>query len=621
MDSLRAMSINQLRRRKSALPLFALLFLHCFQIRAQSYDLREFSTRDLSDAKSPSPNWQIVGEVSGGYNTPTVNTKPGTGILFDNYSKDYQYKTSADLVSNFEHGDIYLELDFLLPKGSNSGIYLQGRYEIQLYDTWASTTPKQGDCGGIYQRWIEAEKRGYEGHAPRINACLAPGTWQHLEIKFAAPKFDASGKKIRHAVVEKVVLNGVTIHENVTLLGVTRGAISESEAASGPLRIQGDHGQVAFRNIKYALLNDIKVSTSDIQYEYYEGQFEEFTDAKPEKLTRKGTTSIIDFQLADNPNKAILIFTGKVNLPETAEYLWSTQQYGLAKLEVDGKEVVKTNWQADLKHNTGKVQLTAGEHQFKLYYLKNFNWRPSALGLNVQKANAKPVALHALRSLPDPEPAPLIALNAGKEPELLRCYYEFTDRKRTHVVAVGDPNGVHYAYDLNQGAILDLWKGPFVNATEMWYERGEPQIAMPLGPKVRSSGVGAFAPSNLIADSLDTENTLQFKQYRLDSKGYPTFTYLLKGKSVSDAIRPMEDRKGLKRSLILGAALADGFLIRLAQGKTIEALGDNLYAIDQKYYVQLPPDYVANVQSGNGMKVLLLKSSPNPVQIDYFIIF
>jgi hypothetical protein len=621
LDGTTTMSINQMCRRNKHFGLFAFLLLCCEFIGAQAYDLREFSTRDLADLKSPSPNWQIVGEVSGGYSTPTVSIKPGTGILLNNYNKDYQYKTSADLISNFEHGDIYLELDFLLPKGSNSGIYLQGRYEIQLYDTWATVTPKQGDCGGIYQRWVEAEKRGYEGHAPRINACLAPGTWQHMEIKFSAPKFDASGKKIRHAVMEKVILNGVTIHENVTLLGVTRGAMSENEVASGPLRIQGDHGQVAFRNIKYALLNDIKVSASDIQYEYYEGQFEQFSEAKPEKLTRKGVTPIIDFQLADNPNKAILIFSGKVNLPETAEYLWSTQQYGLAKLEVDGNEVVKTNWQHDLRPNTGKVNLTAGEHQFKLYYLKNFNWRPSALGLNVQKANAKPVALHALRSLPDPEPTPLIALNPNKEPELLRCYYEFTDRKRTHVIAVGDPGGVHYAYDLNQGAILDLWKGPFANATEMWYERGEPQIAMPMGAKVRSSGVGAFAANNVIADSLDTENTLLFKQYRLDSKGYPTFTYLLKGKSVSDAIRPMEDRKGLKRSLVLGAALSDGLVCRLAQGKSIEALGENLYAVDQKYYVQLPAGYVANIQSGNGMKVLVLQSSPSPLQIDYFIIF
>jgi hypothetical protein len=91
---------------------------------------------------------------------------------------------------------------------------------------------------------------GYEGYAPRQNASRAPGLWQHLKIFFQAPRFDAAGKKIENAKMLRVELNGVTLHENVELLGPTRGGMENNEVASGPLRIQGDHGAVAFRNIK-----------------------------------------------------------------------------------------------------------------------------------------------------------------------------------------------------------------------------------------------------------------------------------------------------------------------------------------------------------------------------------
>jgi hypothetical protein len=108
--------------------------------------------------------------------------------------------------------------------------------------------PKYGDCGGIYERW--KDDKGYEGHAPRVNASRPPGQWQTFDVVFRAPRFDANGQKIANAKFIKVVHNGKLVHENVEVTGPTRAASFEDEKPIGPLMLQGDHGPVAFRNIR-----------------------------------------------------------------------------------------------------------------------------------------------------------------------------------------------------------------------------------------------------------------------------------------------------------------------------------------------------------------------------------
>ena len=82
------------------------------------------------------------------------------------------------------------------------------------------------------------------------NACKQPGEWQKYVIEWQAPKFDEEGKKTANAKFIKVELNGKTLHENVELKGPTGGALRNKEAARGPIMFQGDHGPVAFRNLK-----------------------------------------------------------------------------------------------------------------------------------------------------------------------------------------------------------------------------------------------------------------------------------------------------------------------------------------------------------------------------------
>jgi len=147
----------------------------------------------------------------------------------------------VDLLTTLEHGDCELSIDFKVPKGSNSGIYFQGQYEVQILDSFgkADKDLKFGDCGGIYNT-----------AAPKTNVSRMPGEWQTFNIFFQAPRFDDKGKKSANAKFVKVIHNGVVIHENIEVKGPTTAALGGPERAKGPLMLQGDHGPVAFRNMK-----------------------------------------------------------------------------------------------------------------------------------------------------------------------------------------------------------------------------------------------------------------------------------------------------------------------------------------------------------------------------------
>jgi len=147
---------------------------------------------------------------------------------------------ASDLISDAKYGDCTVEVEFLIPKGSNSGVYMMGEYEVQIYDTFEKKgkDAKPGDMGGIYTF-----------AAPKVFADKGPGVWQQFVIDFQAPKFEG-GTKVSNAKFLKVTFNDKVIHENVECKNVTPGGLTGKEMPEGPLMFQGDHGQVAFRNIK-----------------------------------------------------------------------------------------------------------------------------------------------------------------------------------------------------------------------------------------------------------------------------------------------------------------------------------------------------------------------------------
>jgi hypothetical protein len=147
-------------------------------------------------------------------------------------------KGGVDIYTAEKFADCTIELEFMVPKGSNSGIYVHGEYEVQILDSYGKQKVGPGDVGGLYG-----------AAAPKTNAAKAPGEWQKFVIEFQAPKF-TDGKKTANAKFLKITLNDTVIHEYVEMKGPTPSGVTGKEAPTGPLMFQGDHGPVAFRNIR-----------------------------------------------------------------------------------------------------------------------------------------------------------------------------------------------------------------------------------------------------------------------------------------------------------------------------------------------------------------------------------
>ncbi len=144
----------------------------------------------------------------------------------------------VDLVNDVPVADQELHVEFLVPEHSNSGVYLQGRYEVQICDSGSQVELNDGMCGAVYSI-----------AAPSENAALAANEWQTFDITFVTPRFDRDGAMVKpgHIVV---VHNGTQVVD-ADVDHVTGGAMSDTMNVPAPLMVQGDHGVIKYRNIRY----------------------------------------------------------------------------------------------------------------------------------------------------------------------------------------------------------------------------------------------------------------------------------------------------------------------------------------------------------------------------------
>lgn len=203
--------------------------------------------------RGPTGAWEVVGDAKLNPADPKrLLGEPGDGVIINGPTG-----RTTNLISREDFGDIDLHAEFLVPKGSNSGIKLEGLYEVQIYDSFGKEKPTASDNGGIYPH-AELLPRYHhtdEGYPPRVNASKPPGQWQTLDLVFRAPRFDGEGKKIANARFDQVVLNGQTLHEDQPLESPTGHAYRKREVPRGPILLQADHGPVAFRNVRVRRLS------------------------------------------------------------------------------------------------------------------------------------------------------------------------------------------------------------------------------------------------------------------------------------------------------------------------------------------------------------------------------
>jgi len=573
---------------------------------------------DLSFFKQSSSSWRIAGDVKANLNTKDVlMLTEGTGILVNLPDKK---SPGADLYSILEHGDADVELDFMLAKGSNSGIYLQGNYEVQLMDNWGSVHSKPGDNGGIYQRWDTTRGKGnegYEGYAPRQSVTKAPGLWQHLKISFQAPRFDSTGNKIENARMLRVELNGVIVHENIEMYGATRGAMN-AEKSTGPLRIQGDHGAVAFRNIRFMNYDKPRPELINLKYSVFKGLFEKEPDYSKLPPEAQGPSILLSSNLNNLPDTFMLRYTGTLKVKEAGEYIFNlSTAAGRGSLKINNQVV------APLGRRSGQIKATlpVGELPFELLYSKFLDWAKPSIGLAIAGPGIREYIISDANS-PGPDPVDPILIEANQN-TILRSFIDIPNRRLVHAVSVGSPTGVHYTYDMDNGTIAQVWRGGFLDATPMWHERGDGS-SRPTGSLLRlgkpALNIGLTSTSAALWN-VDTAGTgFRPKGYVLDAESRPVFKYLIYGSAVSDSIRILDNNEGISREITVQNNGKD-LLLRLAEADTIEDTGNGLYLLDNKsYYLKIDDGGGAKpvIRDSNNKKELII---PVKNKIKYSILF
>ncbi|MFD2163084.1 family 16 glycoside hydrolase [Paradesertivirga mongoliensis] len=451
-------------------PLLLISTALSFGAMAQSPAATNVPLTSLNSFRNAGNDWKLYSWTSMDPQRPgKIKVKPGTGILVNT-------KNETTLVMESQPGDSEIEFDFMISKNSRPSVFVQG-YEIKLTDSHLKQVPAFSDMAGI----VLSAQTGPKGFPASMNAAKAPGLWQHLKIRFRAPRFDASGAKIAGARFEDITLNGVLVHAQTELPDIGK--------TNAGLAFKGEAGPVAFRNVSYRQLPQAQPSPSSGRY-------------RP----------------ATNP----------------------------------------------------------------------------------------------------------ISLDPTDSPYILRSFLNFNSGKRTHAVSVGSPGGINYSYDLKQGTLLQVWRGQFLNMTDMWHERGEPQTAKPLGSVILLSEEPALAvlsdPSATWPAAIPFDDFAN-KGYSLDANGLPTFRYRLGTADIADKMEPDANSGGLRRSISIENAPANMYMV-IARSKLIEALGKGLYSVNNsEYFIRIPKKTKPILRATASGQELIIPTARQSSQVSYSIIW
>ena len=583
--------------------------------------------KDMSNFKKTTKNWSIMGNASVDRAREKMLTGAnGTDILI-NLPQEIE---KNDLFTNFEHGDIELELDVMMPVNSDSGLFFQGRYEVQLFDSWGTQNPTFSDIGGIYQKWVDTDKKAQEGYAPTMNAAKTPGLWQHVKIIFHAPKFDDKGNKVQDARFGEVRINGQLVQKDISLTDPTPAAAFKDEKPLGPLMIQGDQGPVAFKNIKYKLYRANKVKIENLRISEYDNTSQTIPNLDSLKSIHTVKTDSISALMATGEGlQKLLVFTGEFLIPENGDYIFDFRvNRGGGVLLINKDTIIDLDGDyAPNEPRFATVSLVNGKVPFTLIYNKH---RPRTQGfsLAVEGPGMQKHSLQAKGSWDSNigSPSKNIMVSVSDVPITLRSYFMHRDTKRTHVISTGMPQGISFAYDLAMGSLLKVWSGDFLNTTQMWYSRGIEQLAVPAEFNVSMHGAPDFIfltdDKQAWPDSIPEGMAQKQLGYEFDASDIPTFSHKIHGSVITDRFIPLKTERGIQRTTTVSGT--EKIWHKIAEGRKIELLNDGAYIIDDAgYFVEFSEGETPQpiLRHMNGKDELLLKIDAGKHSINYSIIW
>ena len=518
-------------------------------------------------------NWQRVGSILASPDQSTLKTtvysntsSPEKTIWVGSVGQPVELATAS--------GDFQLTLDMLTASGAEASLLLPDGKALKLTG------------------W-------------RVNKM--PGLWQRVAVNY---------RMGRPAMIEKMALNDVTVIEGELLSGRSTGGTT----APNRIGVQASKGTVALRNVVFKPYANRPVArwSAPISYTIYEGENTTRAETANKKILKQDTTAMLNYEVAYGlPRRYSILFSGKLNALQTGDYEFELNYGGIAGLWVDGKEIIPATYHELGQPATLRMPLAAGPHEVQVFFTRF--WARPGLGLFISQAGVRPQPLHALISLPDPDPVGLVSVQAEGKAERIRSFVQLPGetKKRTHSLSVGTPAKLNYTLDLNQMALLQAWKGDFANVTEMWYERGEPQLLSPMGATIYLPGQTALMILPDVASEATTawpdsisEDILQYKGLTVDKQGYPTIEYTLAGIAVTDNVRPVNN--ALVRILTVqgsptGPSGPRSVYCRVAAGSSVEEVSKGFYAVnDRSYYIRIDPKAKVNLRQSNGKQEILL---------------
>ena len=199
----------------------------------------------------------------------------------------------------------------------------------------------------------------------------------------------------------------------------------------------------------------------------------------------------------------------------------------------------------------------------------------------------------------------------------------FNGEKLNKVISMGHPNGLNYSYNLEQGAILQVWRGNFMDVTDMWHHRGHAQLAKPLGNTVsmsNSPSIAVLSDFNALWPDSITSGIIH-EGYTLDKNGIPRFTYKIGDFTVGDKIVPLRDETGFERTLTVNGKLGSNLYCRVISATLIEQISKEMFRVNGSYYVIIDKKFQPKLRETKNSKELLVDIDEVSPVISYSIIY